>query len=196
MKCDELSDAELVERVRTDPPYFECLILLFESRLRRYVLRLTGYSSSEIDDVLQESFILIYKNLNGYDSSLKLQSWVFRIVHNKSIDCLRKRHQTIRSLEDMPIEDIDSKEISDFLSGVTGEDFVFAKEKMQFVVSALDAFSEEAKEIFILRFWEGRDYKEISDILKKPIGTVSAILHRSKTEIVKEFRKRGLKNDE
>lgn len=65
------------------------LVVRYESRIYNQALRLTGNSADALD-LMQEVFIGIYKNLHRFRGESKFSSWVFRIVHNKSIDLARR----------------------------------------------------------------------------------------------------------
>ncbi len=90
------TDEQLVEESLKDKNNFALLVERYERRLLRYIKRLTGYYNHHAEDIVQEVFIKIYKNLNNIDTSLSFSSWAYRIAHNESINHLRskKRKQT------------------------------------------------------------------------------------------------------
>ena len=63
----------------------------------------------------------------------------------------------------------------------------YAKEEVEYILGLL---AEDYRDVLVLRFLEGLDYVEISDILKKPVGTVGTLLSRAKTQFRKEYEKR------
>ena len=79
------------------------LVARYESRIYNQALRLTGNSADALD-LMQEVFIGIYKNLHRFRGESKFSSWVFRIVHNKSIDLARRWRPPV---ENKPSEEID-----------------------------------------------------------------------------------------
>ena len=52
---------------------------------------------------------------------------------------------------------------------------------------AFNALDEKYKEVLILKFWEGKDYKEISDILQKPMGSIATLINRGKKNFIKKY---------
>ena len=88
--CKQLSDREIVEKSLADIDYFSCLYDRYESRLFRYIKRIALVNDEQAHDILQEAFIKIWRNLNEFDQSLKLSSWIYRIVHNETVSCWRK----------------------------------------------------------------------------------------------------------
>ena len=89
--CSQLSDLELVQKSLEQVDYFSCLYERYEEQLLRYIKRMGIVVEEEAEDVLQEAFINIWKNLNAFDHSLKLSTWLYRIVHNQAISCVRKK---------------------------------------------------------------------------------------------------------
>ena len=87
--CDELTDLELVEKSLLDIDFFSCIFQRFEDKFIRYIQRISFVSDEEAQDILQESFIKIWTNLNGFDTSLSLSTWLYRIVHNQTISYWR-----------------------------------------------------------------------------------------------------------
>ena len=90
--CGQLSDEEIIRKSLEQVDYFSCLYERYEPQLLRYVKRMGVITNEEAEDVLQEAFLKIWKNLNAFDLSLKLSSWLYRIVHNEAISYLRKKN--------------------------------------------------------------------------------------------------------
>ena len=62
----------------------------YEGRLRAFVRKRLGYSHPDVDDVLSETFIGLQNSLPNYDPTKPLQTWLFTIAHNKSVDRIRR----------------------------------------------------------------------------------------------------------
>ena len=90
-RCHGLTDQEIIQMSLTDLEYFACLVLKYEVRLLNYIKKISQSNHDEAEDILQEAFIKIWKNLHGYDPRLTLESWIFRIVHNETISFWRKK---------------------------------------------------------------------------------------------------------
>ena len=89
--CKNLADSEIIEKSLIEIDYFACLYERYEPVLLRYIKKISSAREEEASDILQEAFIKIWKNLNNYDDSLKLSSWLYRIVHNETISFCRKK---------------------------------------------------------------------------------------------------------
>jgi len=176
--CDQLSDNEIVKRSLNDIDYFLCLYERYELRLLRYIRRISMVSDEQAKDILQEAFIKIWQNLNAFNQSMKLSSWIYRIVHNETISYWRRNRSYGKDrkvkLDNVIIENqLDDSEIN--------ED----KDKKEFLThEVLGLLPLKYKTVLILKYIEGKGYREISDVLKIPEGTVATRLNRAKKKFI------------
>lgn len=180
------SDEEIVRMTLHDPNQYGFLMERYEQKLDRYITRLGVRNPEDRLDVLQEIFIKAYRNLNGFDTTLSFSSWIYRIAHNEAISWYRKKH--VRP-EGHLIGD--SEEILEFLgSKEEGAEVTFDKSiNAEEVGRAIELIDEKYREPIILRFFEHKEYDEISDILEIPIGSVGTLLHRGKKQLANVLNK-------
>jgi len=175
---EKKSDEELVLLTLKDQEYFTYLVRRYEDKLIRYILRISGLRKEDAEDLLQDIFIKVYQNLNGFDTSLKFSSWIYRITHNEVISNHRKlkARPVGVSYDDDPI--LINKLVSntDFVKEI---DRKYDAKVIQKVLAKMD---EKYREVLILRFLEEKDYNEMSDILQRPVGTVGAMVNRGKKQ--------------
>jgi len=186
--CQQLNDEELVKKSLRDVIFFACLFERYEKKLIRYILRISSFSEEEADDVLQEAFLKIWKNLNKFDGSLKFSSWVYRIVHNTTVSEWKKSKSRGK---DQQIK-IDSELFQNLPSKInlTKE---FQKEyDDKEIRKILNALPKKYSEVLVLKFLEEKDYNEISDILKKPPGTIATLIHRAKKAFREEADRKNI----
>ena len=175
LKTSDLSDEQLVAEIRENNKE------LYSEIMRRYQTKLSHYlkkffrSQDELDDVLQEVFIKVYRNLYGFDIEKKFSSWIYRITHNEAINHLKKNSKKNISLDETEWEIIDEK--LDLPSHV---DSVQLREKIQVALSEL---KEKYREPLILYYFEQKTYEEISDILHLPRNTVGILIMRGKSKL-------------
>lgn len=181
---ENTTDENLVKLSLEDQDNFSFIIDRYETKIARYIKMLGKLSKEDIEDLLQDVFIKVYKNLNNFNTDLKFSSWIYRIAHNETINKFKKNHSI-----DFDFDDIDYffKKISECIDCNTENieinlDKKILKEKINKVFTKMDL---KYKEILILKFIEDKDYKEISDILKKPTNTVGTLINRAK----KQFKK-------
>ena len=164
-----LSDEQAVRQVREkDKELFSEIIRRYQSKLMRYVIHLTG-DYNKAADIVQETFIKTYVNLNGFNINKKFSSWIYRIAHNETMNMFsRYKNQT----------SLDQKR--DFDSGIVLEDELVKKELKAHTEYCLNQLPIIYKEPLSLFFLEEKSYEEISDILRIPIGTVGTRVNRAK----------------
>lgn len=180
----EKSDEELASQLLLDQDCFLTLMQRYERKLLVYIHRISNSSKEEAEDILQDVFIKVYKNINFFDSNLKFSSWIYRITHNEVVSSFRKnsaRPQLVGSGLD---DDLINRIASDF--DVIEE--LDSKKLREIVIEFINKLDDKYREVMILKFVEEKDYKEISDILKKPMGTVATLINRAKKKMQKELR--------
>ena len=180
--CIDKTDEELVDLILGNQDYFLCLMKRYEKKLLSYLKRLTSERVEDLEDMLQEIFIKVYLNLNEFDQSLKFSSWIYRISHNHAISHYRKKQTRPEIIDD---ED-------DRIMSSIADEFDIKRELDQTILrnkinKALDSMDVKYKEVIILKYFEEKDYTEICDILKKPIGTVGTLLSRAKNNLKKKL---------
>jgi RNA polymerase sigma-70 factor (ECF subfamily) len=184
----EMSDEQLVVMTLKDSDAYRFLIERYEEKLTRYVLRISGGSKEDVEDTLQDVFISAYKNLNDFDQDLKFSSWIYRIAHNKVISHFRKvtaRPKTVTYEGDSQLLNILASN-EDLAKELERK---YTAEEVRSILSDMD---DRYKEVLVLKFLEEKDYKEISDILEKPMGTVATLINRAKKQFKEESVKRNI----
>lgn len=190
MLDDSYSDKDLVEMTLREKSSFGFIVDRYEGKLRRYIVRL-GIKNEDQLDVLQEVFIKAYKNLNSFDKDLSFSAWIYRIAHNEAINWYRKLK--VRPEGNLVI---DSDEVLNFIKETTETpDEIFDKDlDAKILNQALSEIKEKYREVLILRFFEGLEYEEISDILKIPVGSVGTLLYRGKKQLKSVLKDKILRN--
>lgn len=175
---NSLTDEVLARRALQELPCFEELILRYEGKLKHYVLRISHFSEMETEEILQEIFIKVWKNLNDFDEGLKFSSWIYRIAHNETISAWRKAKSR---------GDTERAQLAPEMFDQIADEFDFVKDvEAQFtaeqVYAVLEQLPEKYRHVLILKFIEDKSYDEICDILQKPPGTVATLISRAKAQ--------------
>jgi RNA polymerase sigma-70 factor (ECF subfamily) len=189
--CNQLSDRELIEKSLEQVDFFSCLYDRYEARLLRYIKRLARLSDEEAEDILQDAFIKIWRNLNAFDPRMSFNSWAYRIVHNEAISAWRRRVSFGKD-QQVPWEEAGQRELGG--AGISLEEDALATEAnerlLRELVHQLPPHYESA---LLLKYWEDLSYEEISDVLKIPEGTVATRINRGKQALRKLAEAKGLK---
>ena len=189
LQAENKKDEDLIQFILEDQDNFTYLIQRYEDKLSRYIYRISGLNKEDIEDLLQDVFIKVYQNLNDFDTSLKFSSWIYRIAHNQTISNYRKikvRPVTV-SIDDDPLLANKIVYNKDLVQELDNE------LDLKLINKILDKMDKKYKEVLVLRFFDEKDYGEISDILQKPVGTVGALINRAKTQFKKTAEKEKVK---
>lgn len=186
------ADARLVENALRNSEEFGRIIEKYQEPLRRYIRRIARPGPDELDILLQDIFIKAYENLNDFDLDLSFSSWIYRIAHNEAIDYLRKKKRFGASLDD-PAGDDDGATLADTIaaeSDIVGDaDKEYVK---KCILAVLDDLEPKYRSVLVLKFLEEKDYNDISDILRKPPGTIATLIHRAKKEFRRLAQEKGM----
>lgn len=166
-----LSDQSLAIRLKQgDLKALSTLIDRYQEPLLRYV-RYLGATLQD-DDIVQETFIKAYQNINGYDDSRKWSSWLYRIAHNTAISMLKAQRYHLPW-----------KEYLDSFIKIDPVDTIDQDLKKEVVRKCLSQLPLHYREPLALHYLEDKSYLEIMDILHLPMGTVSARISRAKQKM-------------
>jgi RNA polymerase sigma-70 factor (ECF subfamily) len=179
------SDADLIALVLQNQDDFIYLIRRYEAQLLRYIKRISNFRQEDAEDILQDVFIKVYQNLNDFDPRLKFSSWIYRITHNQVISFYRKNKKNMQAVNWEFNDDIINNLKIDF-NLEQKIDGVYLRKKIESVFKKLDF---KYAQVLELKFLESKNYQEISDILQKPIGTISTLINRAKKRFKEEFNK-------
>ncbi len=177
-KFQKNTDEELAQIANGNIDAFEELISRYETKLSRYIARIANFSEEENEEILQEIFIKVWKNINSFSADLKFSSWIYRIAHNETISIFRKAKSRGISTQ---VELTEELFIPDKIDFVKELDDKISSQNIQNILLEMDT---KSREILVLKFLEEQSYEEISDILKLPLGTIATRINRAK----KSFR--------
>ena len=168
-ELSKLTDEKLVELVRSkDRELYSEIIRRYQDKLMRYVRYLLN-DEDKAADVVQETFIKAFINLNGFDTKKKFSSWLYRISHNEAMNAVKKYHREV------PLDpDFDTPAKNNV------EEEFDKKEIVQKAHSCLDQMPILYSEPLALYYLDEKSYEEISDILRIPMGTVATRINRAK----------------
>ena len=138
-------------------------------------------NSDDANDLTQDIFIKIYKNIDKFDENLNISSWIMRISKNHCIDYWRKnKKNNFRiDLEDNLVKDEHSPEENLIKSG----DLNKLREKML-------QLKPDARSLLILRDIQDHSYQEIADSLEIPLRTVKSKINRARIQLARLYEDR------
>jgi RNA polymerase sigma-70 factor (ECF subfamily) len=160
----EATDLAAVERTRGgDTAAFRVLVERYGRSVFRLAFRMTG-NEFDAEDVVQETFLRAFKQLDSYESRSSFGTWLYRIAANYSLDLIRsrKRHAARHVADTAEQEDVlDSVKTND-----PGQDRVYYSSQVKVRLdAALQLLSDQERTAFQLRHFEGKSIEEIGAIL-------------------------------
>lgn len=175
------TDEQLLSAYRAgDRSSFAALVDRYQRELFHFLVRFLG-DRAAAEDIFQETFLQVHQSADQFDLSRRFRPWLFTIAANKARDLMRSQARrptnplqaTINSNDDESGQFIDLMEAAEPMPGESME-----REELQKVVQAtVEGMPEHLREILLLSYFHQFPYKEISDILGIPLGTVKSRLH-------------------
>ena len=167
--ADDLAERIVVLRARSgDRAAFHELVAMYDARLLYYVRRL-GYDVDASQDVLQETWLQVFRSLGKLQAPEAFRTWVYRIAY-----CRAMTHSRMRMTEPAIVED------AAMIDGIDDWNELALLEDAEFVHRALERLSPAHREVLTLRFIEDMDVKDISAVVGCSEGTAKLRLHYAK----------------
>lgn len=172
-----ISEATLVDQLKdkdSQSQAFEVLINTYKERLYWHIRRII-LDHDDTDDVLQNTFIKVFKNIDGFKGDSKLFSWMYRIATNEALSFLKLKSKKLGiSNEDLQNHIVDNLQA----------DVYFEGEEIQLKLQkAIASLPEKQKLVFNMRYYEELKYEEISEILDTSVGALKASYHLAAKKI-------------
>jgi RNA polymerase sigma-70 factor (ECF subfamily) len=158
----------------------ETLFQAHHGRVFRTAQRITG-SAADAEDVLQNVFLRLIKGQEEYDWSRNPEAYLSRAAINASLDLLRSRTRSKAVA-------LDDAEVDAMVGSFRNPEAVQADRELQTLVrEAVSRLGKKAGEMFVLRYYEGFDNKEIAALFNTSPLVVGVVLHRARTKLRKEI---------
>lgn len=169
-----MEEKDLICRAaRGDAEAFRQLVEAYQTPAYRLAARMCGPDSAE--DVTQEAFLAAWRALPEFRGDCRFSTWLYRLVSNAAIDCLRreKKHRDTGDVDDLELPD----------GGPSPQEQAERSDTRNAVRRALDRLSPEHRQVLLLRFMQELDYGEIARALNVSEGTVKSRINRAKSKL-------------
>ncbi|MGJ8659141.1 RNA polymerase sigma factor [Cellulophaga fucicola] len=153
---------------------FEVLVDTYKVRLYWHIRKIV-LNHEDADDVLQNTFIKVYKNIDGFKGDSKLFSWIYRIATNESLSFLKTKSKMLG---------VTNEELQDILLQNLQSDVYFEGDEIQLKLQkAINTLPEKQKLVFNMKYFDELKYEEISEILGTSVGGLKASYHQAAKKI-------------
>ena len=174
-----------------DPETLDRLIELYQHRLMRYLLFLTG-KREVAEDLFQETWMRVLVRGSQYNGKARFDTWLFAIARNLVIDLSRKR--TMASLDEMCDTTEEGRSFEIATDGPSPLELFQIREDRAEVAAVLLKLEPNYREVLVLRFHEELSLEEIAGVTRAPLSTVKSRLYRGLAALKPEIeRLRGLR---
>ncbi|OCK42806.1 RNA polymerase subunit sigma-70 [Tenacibaculum soleae] len=165
---DELTLIIQLQSPKTKELAFKQLVSLYKERLYWHIRKIV-ISHHDADDVLQNTFIKIFKNIDSFKKDSKLYSWMYRIATNESITFINKRAKE----KNIDIADYQKELVSNL-----DNDNWFTGEEIQLILQkAIATLPQKQQLVFNMKYFDEMKYQQISEILETSVGALKASYH-------------------
>lgn len=180
------TDEELISRFQQGDNYaFDLLVKRYKEPLMNFVYRFVG-DREEAEDIVQETFLRLFKNKHYYREIAKFSTWIYTIAGNLAKTELRRRKRRkllsishfMSSEKDYDIPDEDSNPERDANTVITDK----------IIQQAIDKLSPKFKQVIVLRDIQGFSYEEIAEIVGIPLGTVKSRVNRARLKLQEDLQ--------
>jgi len=166
-----VSDTEILSKFqdeKTRNEAFNLLLQKYQQKIYWHVRRMV-VNHDDADDLVQDVFIKIWKNLPGFRSDAQLYTWMYRIATNECITFLNKKKQK----NNIPLDDV-SYELAESLADST----YLSGDKVQLKLQqALVTLPDKQRLVFNMKYYDDMKYEEISEVLGTSVGALKASFH-------------------
>jgi RNA polymerase sigma-70 factor (ECF subfamily) len=180
---NRINDAELIRAAqRGDHAAFEELVRQYDQPVLRLALHLTG-SEQEAQDIYQEAFLKVYRNLGSFRFECSFYTWVYRIVSNLCMDYLRriqvrKEDSSVRVSSDGEEFDL-LEQLPDDRAGASPEQDLARREMGKRIARALTKLSPRERMVFEMKHYQGLKLRTIGETLNTTEETAKNTLFRA-----------------
>lgn len=168
-----------LQQPETQAKAFEVLVDTYKERLYWHIRKIV-LNHEDADDVLQNTFIKVYRNIVNFKGESKLFSWLYRIATNESLTFLKSKSRKLN---------IDNEEMQNAMLDNLETDVYFEGDVIQLKLQqAVATLPEKQKLVFNMKYFEELKYTEIAEILDTSVGSLKASFHQA-TKKIENFLK-------
>ncbi|WP_067034056.1 RNA polymerase sigma factor [Allomuricauda sp. CP2A] len=147
---------------------FEVLVNTYKERLYWHIRRIV-LDHDDTDDVLQNTFIKVYKNIDGFKGESKLYSWMYRIATNESLTFLKQKSRKMG---------VSDEELKNRMVENLQADVYFEGDEIQLKLQkALATLPDKQKLVFTMKYFQEMKYDGISEVLETSVGALKTSYH-------------------
>lgn len=162
---DEKTFIKELQSVGTKEQAFRELVGIYKERLYWHIRKIV-ISHADADDVLQNTFIKVFKGIDNFKQESKLFSWMYRIATNEAISFINKRAKE---------RNVDISNYQEQLTSTLSSDSLFSGDEIQLILQkAVKTLPTKQQLVFNMKYFDNLKYTQISEILETSEGALKA----------------------
>lgn len=180
---EDISDDQILDLLSAETTHergFRLLMTRYQEPLYRHVRRML-YDHDDANDVIQNTFIKVFRNVDRFEGKSKLYTWLYRIATNEAITFLNSRQRK----DTDTIDDPDNKLLANQLRA----DTFFDGDEVQIkLLQAIAILPDKQRTVFNLRYYDEMPYEEMSEVLGTSVGALKASYHHAVKKVEGFFK--------
>jgi RNA polymerase sigma factor (sigma-70 family) len=165
------NEQELISRLQS-PQHkdqaFRELLKLYQERLYWHIRKMV-YHHDDADDVLQNTFVKIFRHIDSFKGDSKIYSWMYRIATNEAISFLNQKAK----MQNITLEEVKEQALNNLT-----EDIYFEGDQLQLELQkAIATLPHKQQLVFNMKYFDDLTYEELSEILGTSVGALKASYH-------------------
>ena len=187
---EKAHERELVIKAKSgSDKAFEEIIKLYEQKICSTIFYMVK-NKDIVEDIAQEVFIKVYRNIDKFNEQSSLYTWIYRITMNACVDEIKKEKKITYLSNYVETEEGEHEvEFEDPSQNV--DEIISAKLDREELVKAIKRLPDDQRAIIVLRDIRGFTYWEIADMLKIKLGTVKSKISRARVSLKDELERAG-----
>ena len=176
------TDEDIIEKIKDKKTVDYGFNLLMEKYQEKvyWVIRRMVIDHESSDDIAQETFVKVWKNLDKFKGESKLYTWIYRIATNEALTHLRKKKRRFF----LPIGDVENELVSTLEA-----DTYYSGDEIQLKLQkAILTLPEKQRLVFNMKYFEELKFREIAEVLEVTVGSLKAQYHHAVKKIEKYLK--------
>jgi len=174
---EECNDKDLLEQFRNPSSRnyaFNLIIRKYQKRLYWHIRRIV-IDHDDTNDVIQNLFIKVWKNLDNFNETAQLYTWLYRIATNEALTFLKQKNKKFF---------ISFDDVAQQLSNSLADDGYFKGDEIQLKLQkAILSLPEKQRIVFNMRYYDELKYQDMAVILETSVGALKASYHHAVKKI-------------
>ncbi|MEX2463088.1 MAG: sigma-70 family RNA polymerase sigma factor [Balneolaceae bacterium] len=182
-KLQQMSDEEVMQQLQNGVVQsFDIIVHRFKDRLHNFLYRYT-HNHEDCEDLVQETFLRVYRSRFSYQPIAKLSTWIFTIALNLAKTMYKKKQRMTTFSIHADETDSESRDFEIADSALLQDDELHLKNSIEELEKALLQLNDDFREVIILRDVQQLSYEEIADITGTAMGTVKSRINRARVQL-------------